>query len=479
MYLRQCATGVATISYILSIGLTGLFAGSPGNSTGADTDPDEAPDSTKIRTNLPTGVYGAGRSTLTVDDLTDLPAHLFAGLAGLRMGAVDGSVRGGRPDGVSIYLENIRLDNAFRGYTAQDVPGNYSIGLSTELPELGLEEVGLVFGATPLMYGNAPDGVVNLVARQGHDRHQGRVRITTEGRFLANWNTVLKRDWLIGPDADLPPDLLADTNGDGVGDSLMAFGGLLVFGDRLVDAAGLDSIHSRSKLDSFGYDYAQSEPIWTETRGDYDLRQVSYSFSGPLPGPLHYAISGEFLDPGSVPFLERERTNYNVLGKLTIQPSERLHMSLTWLKSKQQYKLYSYGTANTGYNKYQGGYLPGYGPLYPSQAMLPFLFFDNQLVTGTLTYTPNANSRLNLTLGRSRSGFEQKIRDYDDRDGDGDYEEYLVFREIQTPITRFRLRWNQYVDTVLWQWRLNTEDEELAYIWTQDPAKVNDSTYSG
>lgn len=41
-------------------------------------------------------LHGAGRAVLTEDDLTYLPAHSFAGLAGLPMGAINGSVRGGR-----------------------------------------------------------------------------------------------------------------------------------------------------------------------------------------------------------------------------------------------------------------------------------------------------------------------------------------------------------------------------------------------
>jgi hypothetical protein len=110
-------------------------------------------------------------------------------------------------------------------------------------------------------------------------------------------------------------------------------------------------------------------------------------------------------------------------------------------------------------------------------------FRKNSVFTGVLTQAVGPNGQIKLTFGRYNSEFEQKRKDYDDRDGDGDHDEYLVFRKVLVrdgePGT------SAYQDTLLY--RYTTEDEELAYIWTHDPTwsdSINfpntyDPTYPG
>ncbi len=430
----------------------------------------------------------ATRVYITADDITGVAAESISELIALEAGTVGANVRGGRASGTVFFIDGISMRNPFTGYGGQSMGGAGASGafrgpaldmsITTELPEFAFQEVEMLTGGYSPEYGNAQDAVINIATKEGGSSHHGIVRVTTEGALLSDWNGVEERDFLINPDLALPP---ATTAVNSYGDTVDVAGGYLWIGGQKVYAAELEDIHDASVLDSYGIDYAESTPIWTMKYGDFERQKISYSFSGPLFGNAYYAISGEWLDQPRGAWGENtERTNNNFLAKLTYQLNERTKLNLSVLSSKQQYDAFSYGTVNAGFLKYRGGYLPGYGPLYPSVDMIPQHFKDDLLISGQMTHSLNANSYINVSFGRYSIDYEQKIRDYDDRDGDGDRNEYLVFREMEVKSGDPD---DPKIETA---WRFTDEDESLGYIWTQNPSITNDtllatydSTYAG
>lgn len=424
----------------------------------------------------------ATRSFISDDDVISIPIESFTELVSLEAGAVGANIRGGRASGTVFFVDGISLRNPTTGYGGQG-GGDYrgpsaDVSLAVDLPEFSFEEIEMLTGGYSPEFGNAQDAVINIATKEGGLKHTGRVRVTTEGKALTDWNGVDTKIWYIDPSLVLPPDYLIDTDGDDIGDSLVAKGGRLIMGGQEMDADDIEDIHKNSVL---GYvkgreEYIDSTPIWEETRGAYERNKYSFNMAGPVPilGKATYSISGENVTQARE---QRQREDFNFLGKLTYQLSSNTKLNLSTLYSTKERSIYDYFTA-----KYRGGYLPGYGPLYSQLDMLPSRFKADILLSGVLTQTLSPRSYVTITAGVYTSDYEQKQKDYDDRDGDGDRDEYLVYKWIAVPSGNPDSA--DYSET--YAWRYTTEgDEGLQYIWTQDPTRTDttsanyDSTYQG
>ncbi|MEE9464082.1 MAG: TonB-dependent receptor, partial [Candidatus Neomarinimicrobiota bacterium] len=436
----------------------------------------------------------ATRVYITADQITGVAAEEITELITLTAGTVGPNVRGGRGSGTLYFIDGISLRNPMVGYegqtTAEFRAGENTfytadISLGAELPEFAFSEVEMLTGGFSPEFG-AQDAVINIATKEGRSQHQGMVRVMTEGMLLGDYNGIDERTWYIDPSLMLPPDdsvdvlyIAADTAyGWDMGDTLRS-GMMYVKGGRLVlsgteyDADGIIDIQNNSVLDNYGIAYKESTPIWTETRGDYERKQISYSFTGPLFKNAFYALSGEYLDQAKGRYENQTKKNFNILGKLTYHLSPQTKLNLTTMYSDQVRGLHAY--TDSKYNGGAGGYIPGWGPLYPQLESVVDRFKTDFLFSGVLTHSLGPNSYLNITVGQYNSSFEQKRRDYDDRDGDGDYEEYLVWKEVlaKSGHPDSTSGPNAYQDTLVY--RYTTEDEELVYVWTQDPTR-SDST---
>jgi outer membrane receptor protein involved in Fe transport len=418
----------------------------------------------------------ATRTFITADQITGVAAETITELVTMEAGSVGANVRGGRASGTVYYIDGISLRNPFVGYEGQTM-GTFRGGgtsgyapdnsLGVELPEFAFSEVEMLTGGYSPEFGNATDAVVNIATKEGRSEHTGFLRITTEGMFMADQNGIEDWDWYIDPSLHLPPDEVIDdvyivdedgygySAGDTVGTprTVNVQGGRLLINNELVDQDGIQDIHDSSVLDNVGREYIESTPIWTETRNNYDRTHVAYSFSGPLFQNAYYAVSGEWQDQTQGRYTNQHRKDFSLLAKLTYNISQRLYYQLN--------------------RKWQGGYLPGFGPIAKSFETVNDRFKKDFIFSGVLTQSLGPNAYINFTFGMYNSDFEQKRKDYDDRDGDGDTDEYLVFRKITVP--RNEPGTAAYTDTSLW--RYTTEDEELLYIWTQDPSLVDSVNY--
>ncbi|MFC1547371.1 TonB-dependent receptor domain-containing protein [Candidatus Neomarinimicrobiota bacterium] len=409
--------------------------------------------------------------SITGHQIARLPYESISDLVSLQPGIVDLRVRGGMISDMEFYLDGIPLRDPLVAYESREMRDIREPGLpenpGADLPDLVISEIELQPGGFSPRYGNSGPAMVNLTTRKASPQHTGRVRITTEGLVPGDWNGIMEKAWFIDPTMFLPPDdtllsvYIAEWDGFGysAGDTVSTRtveikGGRLRIGDELADAGDIEAIQDISILDEFGREYVESIPIWTETRGDYDRRKISYVFSGPLMENVGYTMAGEY----------ENRDHFNVFGKISSHLSSDNDLMISALWSNVQYQPYYQ------YNrKYQGGYLPGFGPIYPSFDTVQERLRETVLLTGTWTQSLGTRGQLRITLSHYRGEFEQKRHDYDDRDGDDDRDEYLVFRKITVP--RGEPGTEAYEDTSLW--RYTTENEDLVYVWTQDPTLVD------
>ncbi|MFC1546992.1 carboxypeptidase regulatory-like domain-containing protein, partial [Candidatus Neomarinimicrobiota bacterium] len=352
----------------------------------------------------------ATRSFITADQITGVAAETITELVTMEAGSVGANVRGGRASGTVYYIDGVSLRNPFVGYMSQTM-GTFRGGgasgyaadnsLGVELPEFAFSEVEMLTGGYSPEFGNAQDAVVNIATKEGRSKHTGQIRITTEGMFLADQNGVEEYDHYIDPTLHLPPEMDVDatyivdedgyghTAGDTVGSprTVTIRGGELMINGELVDAEGIQDIHKSSVLDNVGREYKESTPIWTESRNDYDRTHVAYSLSGPLFQNAYYAISGEWQDQTKGRYENQHRKDFSVLGKLTYNISQRTKLNMTALLSQNERGTYSQYT-----RKWQGGYMPGFGPIAKSLDTRSDIYKKDFIFSGVLTQSlgPNA-----------------------------------------------------------------------------------------
>lgn len=423
----------------------------------------------------------ATKTFISASDITSVPSESFTDLVTMEAGAVGMSVRGGRSSGTIFYIDGVSMRNPMTGYGAgqgnsqtnstngaQAGGPSTDISLNVDLPEFAFEEIEMMSGGYSPEYGNAQDAVINIATAEGRDKHSGRFRVTDEGRIFSSLNETYDREWYIDPDFKLAPDYM-------IGDSLVARGGRIVIGGTEMDAAAIEELHKNSEavyIDGNVESYSNSTPIWTDTRGDYKRNKYSFAFNGPLMKNAFYALSGEYLDQAQGHFNNQQRENYSILGKLTYQLSQKTKFNISYLTSKQLYTVYDYE-----YAKYNTeAYVPGYGTLQPTLSILPDRLKSTMIFTGVMNHAINANSYLTLTFGQYNSTYDQKYHDYDDRDGDGDTDEYLVFKRMTVKSGHPDSTSGPYAYSESRELRYTTEDDGLVYIWTQDPTKVDTSS---
>lgn len=218
------------------------------------------------------------------------PTDQVEDLVGYQAGVVGGHFRGGRT-GEAVYM----LDGA-------PLMDPYTGNFDSNVPELGVEETVVMTGGYGAEYANAQSGIVNFVAKEGSRKWAGKMRLKTS-------------DW------------------------------------------GLDD------LDANEYFYGMDEKILPGTGavdGHEEMRRMEFSLSGPepltsylfksLPGEMNFIFSGDVnYHDGRFPYADHKEKN--VLGKLTYKPSANYKISLSGLKSWDDYN--SFMTRPASYNLFR------------------------------------------------------------------------------------------------------------------------------
>ncbi|MFQ6618589.1 MAG: carboxypeptidase-like regulatory domain-containing protein, partial [Fidelibacterota bacterium] len=412
------------------------------------------------------------RQFISSEQIEEFPMDSFTDIVSMQAGAVGANIRGGRASGTIIVVDGISLQDPMTGYGigagGYRGLGGADASLAVDLPDFAFEEIEMVTGGFNAEYGNAQDAILNIATKEGGSKHTGRVRFYYEND--KKFSHYEEKDWYINPALDLAPSIKTVNT---YGDSITTKPQTIIIGGKEYTREDIEELKRNSKLDPLEEQYVESTPIWTETIGNYQRSKVLFSLGGPLPGKATYMVSGEYLDQKRGRFVNQDRKDYSFMGKLSFKLSPKLKVNVSSLLSKQDYGLYDYEAT-----KYQGGYWPGYGPLYPEIQAVPRRIKKNDLETLVLTHTLSEKTYYTVTLGRFHSEFSQKMRDYDDRDGDGNRDEYVEYKWIEVPEIQpdGSTKWK-------WGWRFFTDD--MGFIWTQNPTKIDtslatyDSLYKG
>ncbi len=111
----------------------------------------------------------SSQSTLTAEEIADLPVQSLEDVVNLQAGVVDGHFRGGRKGEVQYQVDGVSVNNAF------DNTSSLSIDRSL------LQEVQVISGTFDAEYGQAMSGVVNAVLKQGSEELEADAEIYTGG----------------------------------------------------------------------------------------------------------------------------------------------------------------------------------------------------------------------------------------------------------------------------------------------------------
>ena len=208
------------------------------------------------------------------------PTDQVEDLVEYQAGVVGGHFRGGRTGEAVYMLDGTPLMDPYTG------------NFDSNVPELGVEETVVMTGGYGAEYANAQSGIVNFIAKEGTPKWGGKLRLKTS-------------DW------------------------------------------GLD------KLDANEYYYNLDEkkiPGSGHVDGHEEARRLEFSLSGPepitsyflksLPGKMNIILSGDIdYREGRFPYADHKEKN--ILGKLTYKPTASYKISISALKSWDDYNSFT------------------------------------------------------------------------------------------------------------------------------------------
>ncbi len=114
----------------------------------------------------------SSQSTLTSEEIENLPVQNLDDVVNLQAGVVDGHFRGGRQGEVQYQVDGVSVNNAF--------DNSSSLKIDRSL----LQEVQVISGTFDAEYGQAMSGVVNAVLKQGTEEFQADAEVFTGGFFF-------------------------------------------------------------------------------------------------------------------------------------------------------------------------------------------------------------------------------------------------------------------------------------------------------
>lgn len=115
------------------------------------------------------------------------PVDSFQEIAQNQAGVVGSHFRGGRGSEVLVLIDGIPVRDASGEYA-----GNMG-GFTSSVPSYGIEELEVSLGGFGAEYGNVQSGVLNLAMKEGASRYNGRFRVSTTDFGSASINTPFNR----------------------------------------------------------------------------------------------------------------------------------------------------------------------------------------------------------------------------------------------------------------------------------------------
>ncbi len=125
------------------------------------------------------------RHFVSSEEIELQPVHSFQEIAKNQAGVVGNHFRGGRTGEVLILVDGIPVRDP-SGFYVEDLGG-----FTSDVPEYGIQELEVSLGGFSAEYGNVQSGILNLAMKEGARRFTGRVRATTTNFGSQNINTDL------------------------------------------------------------------------------------------------------------------------------------------------------------------------------------------------------------------------------------------------------------------------------------------------
>jgi len=343
------------------------------------------------------------------EEFAVLPIESFEQASQLQAGAVGSNFRGGRASEAAPVVDGMNIKDATAGYT--DITDEENIQTNLVLPEVAIEQMEVITGGFNAEYGNAQSAVINVITKEGGTKHTGRITVKTSG---LNHNT--KRYLFKNQDGEY-----------------------VYYRDQFLkeffdNAKPSDSLYALGARGPYMVDDLYLKNTSTIELDNYDRQEVEFSLSGPIPftsDKLRYSISGEFVDNNQF------KTSYSGDGI-----TGSAHAKLTY-RFSPDYKLQFVGVGSQidgraiGFadSKYPGGYIPGYGIIPAKVNTEEYTFYRNYMGSLKWTHTLSSSTFYEINAGYSYNSFEQKTKDWNDRDGDGDFDEFFEWKMVPVPVT--------------------------------------------
>jgi outer membrane receptor protein involved in Fe transport len=344
------------------------------------------------------------------EEIEVMPVESFETVAQLQAGAVGEHFRGGREYEVLPIIDGMSIKDLNAGYGHISTNRDEAFLQTTFLvPEFAIEQMQVLTGGFTAEYGNAQSAIINIITRQGGRDYRGRFN------FKTSWfSHNSKRYWYRDETGEFifPNDkaLITFFQRTQPPDSLLAQG---VRPPSIVNAL------STTNLESFDVD-------------NYGRQEYEFALSGPVPfsgDRLNFSMAAEFVD--------KDRQQLSIWGpqfqgsiqsKIVYQISPTQHLQLSGLGSWINSQSIGYFEA-----KFPGGYFPGLGYMPPKVDSEEYEFNRNYMATLKWNHTLSPKTFYEVQVGYTYHSFDRKTKDWNDRDGDGDFDEFVEWKMISVP----------------------------------------------
>ncbi len=348
----------------------------------------------------------SSKHIVSSEEMEIQPIENVIGIAQNQAGVVGNNFRGGRSDEVLVVIDGIPVRDPSAAYVGD--LGGFSLGV----PKDAVKEMEVSLGGFSAEYGNVQSGVLNLAMKEGSQKFSGSLYATTTDFGPLTETLMPKNDWW------------------------------------------LDAKYQQ-RLDN----------------------NYRFSLSGPILPSMTFAVSGDIFNRKQGNYLHQQEASQNYQGKVAWKISDKMKLAVGSNYSKRDWDNFYFPAAKFGpgpdfqtdlyefvqdlsatndtltryhYVDNPSDYLSGVIDSLAEPYTIGLndsdtvavnyhrdIYLDtplNHLTTrtkesstlyGILTYTFSARTFMELRTQFFKSSYKNGMKDYQDRDGDGNTDEYL------------------------------------------------------
>ncbi len=240
------------------------------------------------------------RQYVSTEEIEIRPVDSFQEIAQQQAGVVGDNFRGGRSNEVLVMVDGIVLKDPASTYS-----GDMG-GFTSDVVELGIQEMEVTMGGFSAEYGNVQSGILNLALQEGRSNYSGRLRFTSNNFGNLNANIYTTQNSY-----------------------------------QMMDST--DNIHWQKKNRLINYIYEFN------LNGPEPLTSVILPRLGlTLPGAMTFSLSSEITDTRHGYFINQNSFDQTYQGKLTYRISPEFKISYGTIYNNNEYDSYYYPASKYG-----------------------------------------------------------------------------------------------------------------------------------